>query len=456
LFNITVVGTGYVGLVTGACMADFGNRVTCVDSDATKIEKLRGGELPFFEPGLPEMVARNISEGRLRFVSDLKDAIKGTKVVFITVGTPPKADGSADTSAIYAVAKTVAQNLDGYTLVVQKSTAPVGTARDLQGWMRKHARRGAEFDVASNPEFLREGSAIETFMRPDRVVIGAESKKAQEILRKLHDPLFLIETPMVVTGLETAELIKYASNCFLAMKISFINETANLCEALGADVQMVAKGLGMDRRIGSKFLHAGPGYGGSCFPKDTHALSAFARDAKVRSGLVDAVIEANEHQMQRMVEKVCAAIGSPRGKTVAVLGLAFKPNTDDMRAAPSLTIIRGLKKRGVKVRAFDPVAMPKAAPLPEMRNVELCADAYECAKGAHALVVVTEWNEFRGMELGRLKRTMKRPVMCDLRNIYEPGEVEAMGWKHVGVGRGTPEGVKRGARRATGRRRSHA
>ena len=448
MFNITVVGTGYVGLVTGACLADFGHGVTCVDSDGGKIERLKAGQLPFFEPGLPEMVSRNIGEGRLRFSGDLKSTLKGSRVVFITVGTPPRADGSADTSAIYAVAKTVAQNLDDYTLVVQKSTAPVGTARDLHGWMRRWAKRGAEFDVASNPEFLREGSAIETFMRPDRVVIGAESRRAEEILRKIHDPLFLIETPMVVTGLETAELIKYAANCFLATKISFINEMANLCEALGADVQMVAKGIGMDRRIGPKFLHAGPGYGGSCFPKDTHALSAFARENGVRSGIVDAVIEANRHQMRLMVEKICAAIGSPRGKTVAVLGLSFKPNTDDLREAPALTIIAGLKKRGVHVRAFDPVAADKAVGLPALRDVDMCDDAYSCAEGAHALAVVTEWNEFRGLDLSRLKRLMKRPVLCDLRNIYEPGEVEAMGWTHVGVGRGRPERVVRRARRA--------
>ena len=439
MFNITVVGTGYVGLVTGACLADFGNRVTCVDTDAAKIERLRAGELPFFEPGLPEMVARNVHEDRLRFTSDLTATLKGTKVVFITVGTPPKEDGSADTSAIYAVAKTVAQNLDGYTLVVQKSTAPVGTARDLYGWVRKHARRGAEFDVASNPEFLREGSAIETFMHPDRVVIGAESKKAAEILRKIHDPLFLIETPMVVTGLETAELIKYASNCFLATKISFINEIANICEALGADVQMVAKGIGMDRRIGSKFLHAGPGYGGSCFPKDTHALAAFARAAGVQAGIVEAVIEANGRQMRRMVTKICDAIGSPRGKTVAILGLSFKPNTDDLREAPALEIIAGLKKRGVQVRAFDPVSMPKAKSLPALRRVTLCDDAYACARGAHAVAIVTEWNEFRGMDLARLKRLMKRPILADLRNLYEPEEVEAKGWTHLGVGRGRPD-----------------
>jgi UDPglucose 6-dehydrogenase len=381
-------------------------------------------------------VSRNVQEGRLRFGSDLAAALTGSNVTFITVGTPPRTDGSADTRAIYAVARTIAENLDGYMLVVQKSTAPVGTARHLAGFMRKYARRGARFDVASNPEFLREGSAIETFMRPDRVVIGAESDKAAEVLRKIHAPLFLIETPMVVTTLETAELIKYASNCFLATKISFINEMANLCEALGADVQMVAKGLGMDRRIGSKFLHAGPGYGGSCFPKDTQALSAFAREAKVASDLVDATISANERQMQRMVEKIAGAAGAPRGRTVGVLGLSFKPNTDDLRAAPSLTIIAGLKKRGYKVRVFDPVAMENAESLPVMKDVVMAADAYDCARGVHALAIVTEWNEFRGMDLRRLKRVMKQPVLCDLRNIYDPAEVERAGIAHLGVGRG--------------------
>ena len=437
MYNITVVGAGYVGLVTGACLADFGNTVVCVDNDAKKVERMRRLELPFFEPGLPEIVARNVQEGRLRFSSDLPAALKGSSVTFITVGTPPRPDGSADTSAIYAVARTVAKHLDGYMLVVQKSTAPVGTARHLGDYMRKHAKRGARFDVASNPEFLREGSAIETFMRPDRVVIGAESDKAAEVLRKIHDPLFLIETPMVVTTLETAELIKYASNCFLATKISFINEMANLCEALGADVQMVAKGLGMDRRIGSKFLHAGPGYGGSCFPKDTHALSAFARDEKVASDIVDATISANDRQMQRMVDKIVAAVGAaPRGKTVGVLGLSFKPNTDDLRAAPALTIIAGLKKRGLKVKVFDPVAMENAAILPVMKGVTLAADAYDCARGVHALALVTEWNEFRGMDLKRLKRVMKKPVLCDLRNLYDPQEVERAGLTHLGVGRG--------------------
>jgi UDPglucose 6-dehydrogenase len=438
LYTITVVGTGYVGLVTGACLADFGQRVICVDSDADKIARLRALEVPFFEPGLPEIVARNVRDGRLRFESDLRAALVRSKVVFITVGTPPLPDGSADTRAIYAVAKTVAQSLDGYKLIVQKSTAPIGTARDLYRFIKKHAKRGAEFDVASNPEFLREGSAIETFMRPDRVVIGAESPKAAKILRKIHDPLFLIETPMVVTTLESAELIKYASNCFLAAKISFINEIANLCEAAGADVNAVAKGIGMDRRIGSKFLHSGPGYGGSCFPKDTLALSAIGRTHRVHTDIVDATIAANERQMALMVDKIVRAVGGRRGSRVAVLGLAFKPNTDDLRAAPALRIIAGLKRRGMRVVAFDPVAIPKGNGVPELKGVAIARDAYDAARGADAVAIVTEWNEFRGMNLARLKRLMRRPVLCDLRNIYDPEEVEAAGMKHVGVGRGAP------------------
>ncbi len=436
--------------MTGACLADFGNKVLCVDTDASKVERLRQGQVPFFEPGLPEIVARNLREGRLSFDTDLPRAIRKSKVVFITVGTPPRADGSADTSAIYAVAKTVAENLDGFKLVVQKSTAPVGTARDLRGFIRRHAAKGAEFDVASNPEFLREGSAIETFMRPDRVVIGAESAKAAAILKKIHRPLFLIETPMIVTGLETAELIKYASNCFLATKISFINEISAVCEALGADVQMVAKGMGMDRRIGSKFLHAGPGYGGSCFPKDTQALSAFAREAGAKAGIVEATIEANERQMALMVEKVFRAAGGKKGARIGILGVSFKPNTDDMREAPSLTIVAGLKKRGCSIAAYDPVAMPHAAVLTPFRGVEWAKDAYAAARGADAVAIVTEWNEFRGMNLGRLKRAMRRPVLCDLRNLYDPAEVEKAGLTHVGVGRGRPD-VAKPARDGAGR-----
>jgi UDPglucose 6-dehydrogenase len=438
LHSITVVGTGYVGLVTGACLADFGNTVTCVDSDAAKIERMKALDLPFFEPGLPDLVGRNVQEGRLRFSDDLKGTLAGSRVVFITVGTPPLPDGSADTSAIYEVARTVAQNLDGYKLVVQKSTAPVGTARALARFISRHARRGAEFDVASNPEFLREGSAIETFMRPDRVVIGAETKRAAQIVKEIHDPLFLIETPTVVTSLETAELIKYASNSLLATKISFINEIANLCEALGADVRMVAKAVGMDRRIGSKFLHAGPGYGGSCFPKDTRALASFARKAGVRTGIVEAAIAANEHQIRLMILKILKAVGAPRGKRVGVLGLSFKPDTDDLREAPALSIIAGLRRRGVRVTVYDPVAMQHARLLPAFRGVEMAKDSYDAARGADALAIVTEWNEFRGMNLQRLKRLMRKPVLCDLRNIYDPEAVEAAGMRYVGVGRGRP------------------
>jgi UDPglucose 6-dehydrogenase len=434
LHSITVVGTGYVGLVTGACLADFGNPVTCVDEDEAKIEQLSRAEVPFFEPGLPELVGRNVREGRLRFSADLPRALRGSSVVFITVGTPPRQDGSADTRAIFEVAKRVARNLDGYKLVVQKSTAPVGTARAVWQTMKRAARRGARFEVASNPEFLREGSAIETFMRPDRVVIGVETKRAANLLRKIYDPLFLIETPMVVTNLETAELIKYAANTFLATKISFINEIANLCEEVGADVQMVAKAIGMDRRIGPKFLHAGPGYGGSCFSKDTQALVSFARAQGLRAQVVEATISANEHQMLRMVQKITGAIGAARGKRVGVLGLSFKPNTDDLREAPAVAIALGLRRRGVQVTAYDPVAMPRAREV--LKNIRFAEDAYEAARDADALVIVTEWNEFRNLNLARLRRLMRRAVLCDLRNIYEPEQVEAAGFRYVGVGRG--------------------
>jgi len=425
-----------VGLVTGACLADFGNPVTCVDQDEAKIERLSRREMPFFEPGLPELVTRNLNEGRLRFSSDLPTALKGSRVVFITLGTPPRHDGSADTRAIFEVAKLIAQNLDGYKLVVQKSTAPVGTARAVWRTMKRAARRGAGIDVASNPEFLREGSAIETFMHPDRVVIGAETKRAADLLRKIYAPLFLIETPTVVTTLETAELIKYAANAFLATKISFINEIANLCEAVGADVQVVAKAMGMDRRVGSKFLHAGPGYGGSCFPKDTQALVAFARSQGLRARVVEATIAANQHQIVRMVQKIVRAIGTPRGKRVGVLGLSFKPNTDDVREAPALTIVKGLRRRGVKVTAYDPVAMPRAREM--LGRVTFADDVYQAARGADALAIVTEWNAFRNLNLARLRRLMRRPVLCDLRNIYDPEEVEAAGLRYVGVGRGRP------------------
>ena len=457
MYSITLVGTGYVGLVTGACLADFGNQVVCVDSDAEKIARTQNLEIPFFEPGLPELVRRNVSEGRLSFTSDIGAALKDANVVFITVGTPPRRDGSADTRAIFDVAKTVAKQLKGYQLVVQKSTAPVGTAREVMRVLRAHAPKGADFDVASNPEFLREGAAIETFMRPDRVVIGAETKRAADVLTKIYAPLFLIETPMVVTSLETAELIKYAANCFLATKISFINEIANLCEGLGADVRVVAKGVGMDRRIGSKFLHAGPGYGGSCFPKDTYALVAMARATGEHAGIVAAAIAANERQAERMVEKIHKAVGGRRGARVAILGLAFKPNTDDVREAPALRIIAGLKRRGMKVTAFDPVAVDAASRLPVMRDVAIAADPYDAAREADAVVILTEWNEFRNLNLAHLKQAMRRAVFCDLRNIYDPEEVEAAGLTYVGVGRGriarAPERRSRQRRKVERRRR---
>jgi len=457
LNTITIVGTGYVGLVTGACLADFGNHVVCVDRDAERIARTQNLEIPFFEPGLPELVRRNVSEGRLSFSSDLAQALKGAAVAFITVGTPPRRDGSADTRAIFEVAKIVAKQLDGYQLVVQKSTAPVGTAREVMRVMRTHAPRGAEFDVASNPEFLREGAAIETFMRPDRVVIGAETRRAADLLRKIYDPLFLIETPMVVTTLETAELIKYAANCFLATKISFINEIANLCEGLGADVRVVAKGVGMDRRIGSKFLHAGPGYGGSCFPKDTYALVSMAKGTGEHAGIVSAAIAANERQAERMVDKIQKAAGGRRSARIAVLGLAFKPNTDDVREAPALRIIAGLKRRGLSITAFDPVAAEAASRLPEMKDVAIAADPYDAARGADAVAIVTEWNEFRNLNLAHLKQVMRKPVLCDLRNIYDPDEVEAAGLSYVGVGRGrlvrAPERRRRQRRRLERRRK---
>ena len=426
-----------MGLVTGACLADFGNKVVCIDSDAGKIASLSRLEIPFFEPGLPEIVARNVQEGRLRFSSDLAGAIRKAKVAFITVGTPSQRDGSADTRAVFEVANEIGRHIQGHLLVVQKSTAPVGTARAIGRSMKRYVRRGNSFDVASNPEFLREGSAIETFMRPDRVVIGVESSRAEAILRKIHNPLFLLETPMVITTLETAELIKYASNAFLATKISFINEIANLCEAVGADVQMVARAMGMDRRIGSKFLHAGPGYGGSCFPKDTDALVATARRHGIGAHVVSAAITANQRQTTRMVDKIVGAIGATRGKRVGLLGLSFKPNTDDMREAPALKIVAGLRRRGVQVTAYDPVAMPRARQSLG-RRVAFADDAYEAARGADALAIVTEWNEFRNLELARLRRVMRRPVLCDLRNIYRPEDVEAAGLRYVGVGRGRP------------------
>jgi UDPglucose 6-dehydrogenase len=431
--RIGIVGTGWVGLVTGAGLADFGNDVVGADVDGRKIAALTKGEVPFYEPGLRELVSRNVRQGRLRFTTSVADTARWAQVLFICVGTPQGADGSADLAHVFEAGRTIARSMTGYRLVVQKSTVPVGTADRLQAAMTKHIRRGISFDVASNPEFLREGTAVENFMRPDRVVVGADSVRARRLLREIYAPLNLIETPVVVTSVRTAELIKYASNAFLAMKISFINEMANLSEAVGADVHGVAKGIGLDRRIGSKFLHPGPGYGGSCFPKDTVALSHFASRAGVPVRLVETTIHVNEAQKVRATRKILASLKGRGPHTVAILGLAFKPDTNDMRAAPSLDIIRRLKRRGVRVRVFDPVVREgtKGAP----RGVTYATDAYDAVRGADAMAVVTEWNQFRRLDLARVRRLMRRRAVVDLRNVYDPQGVRRLGFEYTSVGR---------------------
>ncbi len=438
MYRISVIGTGYVGLVTGACLADFGNEVTCVDKDSEKIARLRRGEIPFFEPGLAEVVERNVGERRLLFSDDLMGSVARTPVVFVAVGTPTGNDGEADLAAVFEVARDVALTMQGYRLVVQKSTVPVGTGRRVHEVITKNLRSDHPFDVASNPEFLREGSAVQDFTHPNRVVIGTWTTRAANILADIYNPLYLNETPMVKTTVETAELIKYASNAFLAAKISFINEMANLCEAVGADVQVVARAMGLDRRIGDKFLHAGPGYGGSCFPKDTRALLHFGAEAGVSLPIVRATIETNEKQIDRMLDKCEQALGGIAGKTVALLGLSFKPNTDDVREAPALRIAKRLLAAGAQVRAFDPVAMPNAAKA--LPGLKLGTNAYEICDGANALVVVTEWNEFRRLDLERIKSLLRDPVFLDLKNIYSPAEVTAAGLRYVGVGRGAAAG----------------
>ena len=431
--RIVVVGTGYVGLVSGAGFADFGNEVLCVDLDREKIDTLSRGEIPFYEPGLKELVARNIRQRRLRFGTSLEEATRWGEVVFICVGTPSRRNGDADLSQVFAAAKTVARAMPGYRLIVQKSTVPVGTGDRVREVIRKNARRGVKFDVASNPEFLREGSAVENFMRPDRIVIGADTPKARDLVREIYSPLYLIETPIVAVSLRTAELIKYAANAFLATKISFINEIANLSEAVGADVHDVAKAMGLDRRIGPKFLHPGPGYGGSCLPKDTRAMRQFAKTAGVKLRVVGGAIEANDAQKRIGAEKILAALKGRGPHTVAILGLSYKPDTDDLREAPSLDLIRALLKRGVRVRAFDPAVKPGAAELPS--ELFFASSAYDAAKGADVLAVVTEWNEFRRLDLGRVKRAMRRRAIVDLRNVYDPAAIRRLGFTYTSVGR---------------------
>ncbi|HEX9703212.1 MAG TPA: UDP-glucose/GDP-mannose dehydrogenase family protein [Rhodospirillales bacterium] len=432
--QIAMIGSGYVGLVSGACFSEFGHTVVCVDKDAAKIDALNAGRMPIFEPGLDELVAGNVKAGRLGFATDIAAAVKAADAVFIAVGTPSRrGDGHADLSYVHAAAKEIAAALDGYTVVVTKSTVPVGTGREVEKIIRG-ANPKAEFDVVSNPEFLREGAAIGDFMRPDRVVIGTQSPRAREVMRQLYRPLFLIETPMLFTTRQTAELVKYAANAFLATKITFINEIADLCEAMDADVQDVAKGMGLDGRIGSKFLHAGPGYGGSCFPKDTLALVRTAAEAHSPLRIVEAVAQVNAARKQRMAARIVAAAGgSVQGRTVAVLGLTFKPNTDDMRDAASLDVVPGLQAAGAHVRAYDPEGMDEAKKL--LADVTWCMDAYDAAKGADGLAILTEWNEFRALDFDRLKSLMKTPLIVDLRNIYNPDEMAAAGFQYASIGR---------------------
>jgi UDPglucose 6-dehydrogenase len=430
-----MVGTGYVGLVTGACFSEFGFDVTCVDKDAAKIERLIRGEIPIFEPGLDALVAKNATAGRLGFTTDLKRAVPGADAVFIAVGTPSRrGDGHADLSYVFSAAQEIGRALEGYTVVVTKSTVPVGTGREVARRIRGAAPR-ADFDVASNPEFLREGAAISDFMRPDRVVIGAESDRARTVMRDLYRPLYLIETPIVFTSLETSELIKYAANTFLATKITFINEIADLCEKVGADVHDVARGIGLDGRIGRKFLHPGPGYGGSCFPKDTLALVKTAQDVGSPLRIIETVVDINEKRKAAMADRIVAACGgSVRGKSIAILGLTFKPNTDDMRDAPSLVIIPALLKAGARVRAYDPEGMHGEARR-LLAGAEFCASAADAMTGADAMALLTEWNEFRALDPQRMKQLLKTPIVVDMRNVYSPADMVAAGIVYRAMGR---------------------
>lgn len=431
--HIAVIGTGYVGLVSGACFAEFGTDVICVDVDTSKIEKLNNGIIPIYEPGLDAIVKKNVEAGRLHFTTDIKSAVERAQVVFLAVGTPPQADGTPDMSYYRQAAKDVAESMNDYKVLVTKSTVPVGTGKWLRDFIQKNIKIETEFGVASNPEFLREGAAITDFMRPDRVVIGSNEGRAIEVMKELYRPLFLIETPIVITSLEAAELIKYAANAFLATKITFINEVANLCDAIGCDVHDVARGMGMDNRIGRKFLHPGPGYGGSCFPKDTRALTTVADQYGVETLIVDAVIEANERQRDAMIPKIEKLVGNLSGKKIGILGLSFKPETDDMRESPAIEIISELIKRGASIKAFDPVAMEESTHF--ITGIEYANDEYDAIAGADAMVIVTEWNQFRALDLERVKSLLVEPKIADLRNIYEPKEMREMGFEYVGVGR---------------------
>lgn len=431
--HVAVIGSGYVGLVTGACFAEFGVDVTCVDVDVEKIARLTDGIIPIYEPGLEQLVAKNAQAGRLQFTTDLKAAVERSLVIFLAVGTPPTEDGSADLSYIEAAARSVAECMNDYKVIVTKSTVPVGTGERLRKLIREHQKGRNNFGIVSNPEFLREGAAIDDFMRPDRVVIGSSDEEAIAIMKDLYRPLYLIETPFVITSLEAAELTKYAANAFLATKISFINEIANLCDLIGCDVHDVARAMGMDGRIGRKFLHPGPGFGGSCFPKDTRALASVARDFGGQTLLVDAVIEINERQRAAMIPKIEKLVGDLKGKIVAMLGLSFKPETDDMREAPSVDIMRGLVERGAIVRAYDPVAIEEAQKI--LPDISYAEDEYATVEGADVLVFMTEWNQFRALDMERIRGLMRTPKIADLRNIYDPVAMRELGFDYVGVGR---------------------
>jgi UDPglucose 6-dehydrogenase len=432
--RVTMIGAGYVGLVSGACFADFGHTVVCVDKDPGKIDRLKDGVMPIFEPGLAELVASNVKEGRLSFTLDSREAIRNADAVFIAVGTPSRrGDGHADLSYVHGAAKEIAEHMDGFTVVVTKSTVPVGTGDEVEDIIRK-TRPDAKFAVVSNPEFLREGAAINDFKRPDRIVVGADSEEAREVLRQLYRPLFLNETPMLFTTRRTSELIKYAANAFLAVKITFINEMADLCEKVGANVQDVSKGIGLDNRIGRKFLHAGPGYGGSCFPKDTLALTKTANDAGSPVRIVDTVVQVNAARKKAMAQRVVKAMGgSVKGKTIGVLGLAFKPNTDDMRDAPSLDIIPALQAAGARIKAYDPESMHEAGKM--LTEVDFCDGPYHAVDGADAMVLITEWDQFRALDLDRVKKLLKSPVVVDLRNVYQPADMTRRGFYYTSVGR---------------------
>lgn len=448
--RIAMVGTGYVGLVSGTCFAEFGWDVICLDKDESKIQMLKDGGVPIYEPGLDVLIEKQVNAERLAFTTDLKEAVTGSDAVFIAVGTPPREeDGHADMRYVHQAAREVAQVMEGYTVIVNKSTVPVGTAQEVEAIIKEELEKrgnpaGVSFDVCSNPEFLREGAAINDFMRPDRVVLGTKSERAEELMRALYRPLYINETPMVVTAPETAELIKYAGNAFLATKITFINEIANLCEQTGANVQEVARGIGLDGRIGSKFLHAGPGFGGSCFPKDTLALTQIGQKHGAPQKIVETVVEVNNERQRSMADKVVAACGGDvSGKKIAVLGVSFKPNTDDTRESPSLVIIPRLQEQGASISAFDPAAMEEASH--QLQNVTWCEDAYEAVKDADALAIVTEWNEFRALNMDRISDLMKGNVVIDMRNIYQPDEMRESGFDYISIGR--PE-VKAGAEEA--------